>query len=222
MSDRCPSSSKSRAFAPAHVRGQPLPVRERHHAVLRALPHGDGHADLREVESPRAHERDVVVEPAPDARRDRLVQHRRSRARRTRRSAPPRRPARPSRRAPPRDRRGVARSSFSASISRNASSASARLDGRAQLLDVLLRHAGEEVEPVRAERTDARGGGARDDAVRQQRRARERVRTSARLPGRVEALGTQVRRRSGRCRRRNRPPNDRARASIPRSPGGST
>ncbi len=88
------------------VRGQPLAVRERHHAVLRALPDGDGHADPGKVEAPRVHERDVVVEPAPDARRDRLVEHRRSHARRTRRSGPPRRRARPAHRALPPDRPG--------------------------------------------------------------------------------------------------------------------
>ncbi len=57
------------------VRSEPSPVRERHHAVLRPLPYRHGHADVREVEAPRVHERDVVVEPAPDAGRDGLVQH---------------------------------------------------------------------------------------------------------------------------------------------------
>src|SRR5688572_1693063 len=47
------------------VRGEPLPVRDRHHEVLPPLPDGHRHADLLQVEPPVAHEREVVVEPSP-------------------------------------------------------------------------------------------------------------------------------------------------------------
>ena len=115
ISDRCPSSSKQPGRRARHVRGQPLPVRERHHQVLRALPDGHGHADRGEVEPPRMHERDVVVEPSPDARRRWTRATSRSRGRRTLPSAPRRRPATPGRRAPSREIGGVACRELSAS-----------------------------------------------------------------------------------------------------------
>ena len=39
--------------SPGDVRCQPLPVRERHHAILRALPYGDRHVDVGEIEAER-------------------------------------------------------------------------------------------------------------------------------------------------------------------------
>src|SRR2546428_2522761 len=53
--------------------GEPSPVRERHHAILLALPDRDRHADARQVEAPVAGEGHVVVEPSPDAGSDRLT-----------------------------------------------------------------------------------------------------------------------------------------------------
>jgi hypothetical protein len=50
-----------------HVRGEPRAVAEGNEAVLAALPDRHGNRDRGQVESPRGCERDVVVEPAPDA-----------------------------------------------------------------------------------------------------------------------------------------------------------
>ena len=49
---------------------QPLSVREGHHPILLALPHRHRSIDLREVESPVAHKRQIVVTPTRDAIRD--------------------------------------------------------------------------------------------------------------------------------------------------------
>jgi len=49
---------------------QPLSVREGHHPILLALPHRHRSIDLREVESPVAHKRQIVVTPTRDAVRD--------------------------------------------------------------------------------------------------------------------------------------------------------
>src|SRR5436190_9224982 len=46
------------------VLGQPDAVAERDELVLLALPEQDGNADRRDVEAPRLHEHEVVVEPA--------------------------------------------------------------------------------------------------------------------------------------------------------------
>src|SRR5947207_2949955 len=46
------------------VLGQPDAVAERDELVLLALPEQDGNADRRDVEAPRLHQHDVVVEPA--------------------------------------------------------------------------------------------------------------------------------------------------------------
>ena len=43
---------------------EPTSVGGRHHEVLAALPDGDRHLDVVQVEPPRAHEREVVVPPA--------------------------------------------------------------------------------------------------------------------------------------------------------------
>src|SRR5690606_40394458 len=50
------------------VPGQPLTVGGRDHQVLLALPDEDARGDLLDGESPRPDERQVVVEPAVDAR----------------------------------------------------------------------------------------------------------------------------------------------------------
>ena len=49
---------------------EPLSVREGHHPILLALPHRHRSIDLREVESPVAHKRQIVVTPTRDAVRD--------------------------------------------------------------------------------------------------------------------------------------------------------
>src|SRR5438309_9216757 len=53
-----------------NVFGEPLSVREGHHPILLALPHRHRWLDLREVESPVAHKRQIVVTPTRDAIRD--------------------------------------------------------------------------------------------------------------------------------------------------------
>jgi len=49
---------------------EPLSVREGHHPILLALPDRHRWLDLREVESPVAHKRQIVVTPTRDAIRD--------------------------------------------------------------------------------------------------------------------------------------------------------
>ena len=54
------------------VGGEPLAVGRRYEAVLAALPDRDRGGDRVEVETPVAEQRQVVVEPPPDPRAERV------------------------------------------------------------------------------------------------------------------------------------------------------
>ena len=55
------------------VLGEPSAVRERHESIVAAVPHRYGTADLGRVKTPWLGLGEIVVEPSPDAGRERMV-----------------------------------------------------------------------------------------------------------------------------------------------------
>jgi hypothetical protein len=161
-----------------HVRGEPLAVRERNHAVVGALPDRDRHVDRAQLEPPGLDEREVVVDPAGDPARQRAPDHPRHRvgqlagqraaihivdevAQRVGDLLPRHRG----------ERRGPGLEKLL--------EVGARARRARELVDVLLPHARQEVEPLGVVRRGAGQARRRPAAVREQRGACERVRTAA-------------------------------------------
>src|ERR1035437_10682587 len=65
-----PLSGEEVRFRTGDPSGEPGTMRHGHHAVLAPLPDRDRGLDCREVESPGRDEREVVITPAVDPRRD--------------------------------------------------------------------------------------------------------------------------------------------------------
>ena len=169
------------------VRRQPLAVRERHEAVIAALPDRHRPGDRPDVEAPGADEREVVVEPPVDPGRERdtdLGEQVLGELARQRRAV-----GRPEQVAEGRRHLldGGSGEADGHLLEERPQRRLAR-DRSTELLDVLGPHSRGEVEVGRVARADAGDRRRRDHAVGQERRAGERVGTAAGDAGRVAAI----------------------------------
>jgi hypothetical protein len=166
------------------------------HPVLAALPDRHRHPDAGQLEPPRPGERDVVVEPAPDAVGHRLAVRRRHIGSEL---------AGERRHVDRRDKIAERRRHLLAGYANERLGLPLKVGlqlGRSgqrgpELLLVLPAHPCQRVQPLSAKRSHTGHGGAGQHLLAEQRGARQRMRAAAGGTDRVAAIHTEVRKNRG-------------------------